>query len=84
MTQLYSKFIDKYSQYYLQYLKFKDRVTLEPLMPDRVVQDKIRELQREGEYIRQYLDDATHEINDGMSMMEKTKSDATVDDAKQI
>ena len=52
MTQLYSKFIDKYSQYYLQYLKFKDRVTLEPLMPDRVVQDKIRELQREGEYIR--------------------------------
>lgn len=65
-------------------MKFKDRVTLEPLMPDRVVQDQIRELQREGEYIRQYLEDATQEINEGISIMEKTKSDATIDEAKQI
>jgi hypothetical protein len=53
-------------------------------MPDRVVQDQIRELQREGEYIRQYLEDATQEINEGISIMEKTKSDATIDEAKQI
>jgi hypothetical protein len=41
-------------------------------------------LQREGEYIRQYLEDATQEINEGISIMEKTKSDATIDEAKQI
>ena len=35
LTDLYQFYIDKYAQYYVQYLKFKELVTVEPLMPDK-------------------------------------------------
>ena len=34
LQDLYSFSIDKYAQYYVQYLKFKELVTVDPLMQD--------------------------------------------------
>jgi hypothetical protein len=35
LQELVTMHIDKYAQFYVQYLKFKDIVTVEPLMPDQ-------------------------------------------------
>lgn len=84
LQQLYSKFIDKYSQYYFQYLKFKDKVTLEPLMPDQEALAEIRELQLEGQKIHEIIEENTAEIEEGISIMEKTKSEGMSDEAQRI
>ena len=49
LTDLYSFNIDKYAQYYVQYLKFKELVTVEPLMPDKEALMNIKDLERAGE-----------------------------------
>jgi hypothetical protein len=35
LQELVTQHIDKYAQFYVQYLKFRDIVTVEPLMPDQ-------------------------------------------------
>lgn len=35
LTDFYTFNVDKYAQYFVQYLKFKDLVTVDPLMPDK-------------------------------------------------
>ena len=41
--------MNKYAQYFVQYLKFKELVTVSPLVPDRQALEKIRLLEKEGE-----------------------------------
>lgn len=35
LTDLYQFYIDKFAQYFVQYMKFKELVTVDPLMPDK-------------------------------------------------
>lgn len=49
LTDLFTSNIDKYAHYYVQYLKFRELVTVEPLMPDKEALAQIRELQHQGE-----------------------------------
>ena len=49
LQDLYSFSINKYAQYYVQYLKFKELVTVEPLMPDKTALEGIRQLEKAGE-----------------------------------
>ena len=47
ISELVGQYIDKYAQYYIQYLKFKRLVTVEPLMPDQAALKKIKEIKAE-------------------------------------
>lgn len=49
LKDLYSFNIDKYAQYYVQYKKFKELVTVEPLMPDKEALMNIKSLEKAGE-----------------------------------
>lgn len=44
LSDFYQFFIDKYAQYYVQYLKFRELVTVAPLMPDKNALNAIEEL----------------------------------------
>lgn len=57
LTELYQFFIDKYAQYYVQYLKFKELVTVDPLMPDRDSLKQIRDLEVQGEILNQQMEE---------------------------
>jgi len=41
LSDFYQFNIDKYAQYYVQYMKFRELVTVDPLMPDKVAMDEI-------------------------------------------
>ena len=49
LQDLYQFNIDKYAQYYVQYLKFRELVTVEPLMPDKEALASIKNLEKAGE-----------------------------------
>ena len=44
VADLVAKNVDKYAQYYFQYLKFKRTVDTLPLVPDQVVKNKLQRL----------------------------------------
>jgi hypothetical protein len=48
ISELISKSIDKFGQYFVQYFKFKKLVTVTPLVPDRESLKRIEELKKEA------------------------------------
>ena len=58
IQDLYNKFLDKYGQYFVQYTKFKELVTVNPLMPDKNAIQEIRKLELEGEEIAAAIEES--------------------------
>ena len=48
LKDLFSFQINKFAQYFVQYLKFKELVTVEPLVPDQDALESINKLKKEG------------------------------------
>ena len=57
LADLYQFQIDKYAQYYVQYLKFKELVTVDPLMPDKNALEQIQQLEAQGEQFNQMIEE---------------------------
>ena len=57
LADLYQFQIDKYAQYYVQYLKFKELVTVDPLMPDKNALEQIQQLEFQGEQFNQMIEE---------------------------
>ena len=49
--------MDKYAQYFVQYLKFRELVTVDPLMPDKNALDKIAQLNKAGEQLTAMIEE---------------------------
>ena len=47
LQELVTAHIDKYGQFYVQYLKFKEIITVDPLMPDQKALRELADLQKE-------------------------------------
>lgn len=67
LQELYSLNIDKYAQFYVQYLKFKDLVTVEPLMPDKEALSSIKNLEKAGELYLSQLEEQDAQVEEEMN-----------------
>ena len=67
LQDLYSFNINKYAQYYVQYLKFKELVTVEPLMPDKKALEGIRQLEKAGEMNQAALEEQEAALEEEMN-----------------
>ncbi len=57
LQEFYQHNIDKYAQYYVQYLKFKELVTVDPLMPDKHALNEISALEKQGDKLNAMLEE---------------------------
>ena len=76
ISELVGQYIDKYAQYYIQYLKFKRLVTVEPLMPDQAALKKIKEIKAETKKNSGWLQEAHAELEIQIKELEDSKADA--------
>jgi hypothetical protein len=76
ISELVGQYIDKYAQYYIQYLKFKRLVTVEPLMPDQAALRKIKEIKAETKKNSGWLQEAHAELEIQIKELEDSKADA--------
>lgn len=76
ISELVGQYIDKYAQYYIQYLKFKRLVTVEPLMPDQAALRKIKEIKAETKKNNGWLQEAHAELEIQIKELEDSKADA--------
>ena len=67
LQDLYSKFLDKYGQFFVQYMKFRELVTVEPLMPDKNAISEIKKLEREGEEIAAAIEESQIQMDEEIS-----------------
>lgn len=73
VADLISKGIDKYGQYFVQYLKFKKLVTATPLVPDRESLERIEALRREQKKNQISLQEETAEQEQTIKDLEASK-----------
>ena len=71
LQDLYSFNIDKYAQYYVQYLKFKELVTVEPLMPDKEALAEIKNLEKAGEQYVTQLEEQEAQIEEEINTIKE-------------
>ena len=69
LQDLYSKYIDKYGQLYVQYCRFRELVTVEPLMPDKNALLEIKKLEREGEEIAALIDESQIQLDEEVTSL---------------
>jgi len=73
ISELIVKGIDKYGQYFVQYLKFKKLVTVTPLVPDRESLAKIDQLRKEQRKMTATLSEETAEQELTIKELEASK-----------
>ena len=71
LQDFYSFNIDKYAQYFVQYLKFKELVTVEPLMPDQEALAEIKSLEKAGEQFATQLEEQDAQIEEEMNSIKE-------------
>lgn len=74
VCEFYAKALDKYAQYFVQYLKFKKSVTVNPLVPDRRSLARIDELKREMKAQEAVLQEATVDLEQTIKDHENSKN----------
>ena len=77
LSDFYQFYIDKYAQYYVQYLKFRELVTVSPLMPDRDALNAIDELQKVGAQNATMLEETEAQVDEEINNI---KDEARDDD----
>ena len=85
VCEFYAKALDKYAQYFVQYLKFKKSVTANPLVPDRQSLARIDELRREIKAQEAVLHEATVDLEQTIKDHEnsKTQDDQPAEESAQ-
>ena len=71
LTDLYQFNIDKFAQYFVQYLKFRELVTVEPLMPDKEAMSSIRQLEKSGELLQASLEEQEAAIEEEINNLKE-------------
>lgn len=82
ISELISKSIDKYGQYFVQYFKFKKLVTVTPLVPDRESLKRIEELKKEAKQVTHWLTEGVPDFE--MAIKEKEASKVGEDDKDEL
>jgi hypothetical protein len=85
VCEFFAKALDKYAQYFVQYLKFKKSVTANPLVPDRQSLARIDELKREIKAQEAVLQEATVDLEQTIKSHEnsKTQDDQPAEESAQ-
>ena len=63
--------MDKYAQYFVQYLKFKDLVTVDPLMPDKEALANIQKLEKAGEQISAMIEEHDAQLEEEVNVIKE-------------
>jgi hypothetical protein len=74
ISELISKGVDKYGQYFVQYAKFKKLVTVTPLVPDRDSLQRIEQLRKEQKKNAASLADETADHEQTIKELETSKA----------